>query len=67
VFDALCSPRPYKAAWPIEDARRTIQEGAGSHFDPACVAAFERRWPDIERLYLTRGPALSSYPIPLSA
>ena len=68
VFDALCSPRPYKAAWPLADARRTIQEGAGGHFDPACVAAFERRWPEIEQLYLTRGPAVASHhSLPLSA
>ena len=67
VFDALCSPRPYKPAWPIEDARRAIQEGAGSQFDPACVAAFERRWSDIEHLYSTRGPAVTSHTLPLTA
>lgn len=66
VFDALCSPRPYKAAWPLERAREEIQQGAGSQFDPACVAAFERRWPDIEQLYLTRGPA-AWHPSVLSA
>jgi putative two-component system response regulator len=51
VFDALCSARPYKPAWPLESARREIQNCAGTQFDPACVAAFERRWPDIEALY----------------
>jgi len=40
VFDALTSERPYKKAWSIEDARRLIQEGAGKHFEPACVEAF---------------------------
>lgn len=67
VFDALCSQRPYKPAWPIEDARRTIEEGAGSQFDPACVAAFERRWPDIERLYQMRGPMAVPHQLHLSA
>jgi len=40
VFDALTSERPYKKAWSIEDACKLLKEGSGSHFDPACVAAF---------------------------
>ncbi len=40
VFDALTSARPYKKAWPIEDACQLIRDGSGAHFDPACVAAF---------------------------
>ena len=64
VFDALCSSRPYKLAWPLETARAEIQNGAGSQFDPACVAAFERRWPEIEALYA--GHAASQDSIPLS-
>ena len=51
VFDALCSERSYKPAWPIETARQEIERCAGSHFDPSCVAAFERAWPRIEALY----------------
>ena len=47
VFDALCSERPYKAAWSPEEAYAEICRGAGSHFDPACVAAFARSWPRI--------------------
>ena len=47
VFDALCSERPYKRAWPVEEARREILSLSGTHFDPACVAAFEARWPEI--------------------
>ena len=48
VFDALCSARPYKQAWPIAKARAEIVGLSGSHFDPACVAAFEAEWPQIE-------------------
>lgn len=67
VFDALCSQRPYKPAWPLEDARRAIEDGAGTQFDPACVAAFERRWPEIEQLYLKRGPLAAPHQLSLSA
>lgn len=47
VFDALCSPRPYKAAWSLEAAYAEISANAGTHFDPACVAAFQLKWPEI--------------------
>lgn len=40
VFDALTSERPYKAAWPVEQAMALITEQAGQHFDPALVALF---------------------------
>jgi len=51
VFDALCSRRVYKPAWPVADARLEIKKGAGTQFDPACVAAFERGWPRIAHLF----------------
>ncbi|WP_267549337.1 HD domain-containing phosphohydrolase [Rhizobium rhizogenes] len=51
VFDALCSKRSYKAAWPMADAFREIVNSSGTHFDPACVAAFCRRWTDIKSLF----------------
>ena len=47
VFDALCSERSYKPAWPVDTARKEILRNSGSHFDPACVAAFDRAWPRI--------------------
>lgn len=40
VWDALCSDRPYRAAWPIEKVKKYIREESGSHFDPAVVEAF---------------------------
>lgn len=51
VFDALCSPRPYKPAWPVLEAHEEINRCAGSHFDPQVVAAFNSRWSDIIPLY----------------
>ncbi|WP_322348675.1 HD domain-containing phosphohydrolase [Undibacterium parvum] len=47
VFDALTSERPYKTAWDIDKALALLHEGAGSHFDPQCVAAFVADWPQI--------------------
>jgi putative two-component system response regulator len=40
VFDALTSARPYKAAWPVEDAIDYVREKAGTQFDPALAQAF---------------------------
>jgi putative two-component system response regulator len=40
VFDALTHDRPYKAAWPLEDAVEEIKGLAGTHFDPRVVEAF---------------------------
>jgi putative two-component system response regulator len=42
VFDALCSRRPYKPAFPLEKALEIIRQGRGTHFDPAVVDAFFR-------------------------
>jgi PAS domain S-box-containing protein len=40
VFDALTHDRPYKRAWPVEDAIAEIGRGAGGQFDPRVVTAF---------------------------
>jgi PAS domain S-box-containing protein len=40
VFDALTHDRPYKSAWPVEQAIAEIQRGAGSQFDARVVGAF---------------------------
>ncbi|MEI8158351.1 MAG: HD domain-containing phosphohydrolase, partial [Burkholderiales bacterium] len=40
VFDALTSERPYKKAWPVNDAVEMLKVGKGMHFDPVCVEAF---------------------------
>ncbi|GJD84006.1 HD-GYP domain-containing protein [Methylobacterium haplocladii] len=58
VFDALISARVYKPAWPVEQARAHLEAQAGTHFDPACVAAFVSRWEDIVALVQDR-PATS--------
>ncbi len=40
VFDALISPRVYKAALPVEPVRQLIQQGRGSQFDPDMTDTF---------------------------
>jgi len=40
VYDALVSERPYKRAFPHEDAVAIIAKGKGTHFDPALVDLF---------------------------
>lgn len=51
VFDALCSDRPYKKAWAPCDAYDEIIACSGTHFDPTCVDAFRRKWPQIRALF----------------
>jgi response regulator RpfG family c-di-GMP phosphodiesterase len=40
VFDALVSNRPYKAAWPVEEALEEIREQGGRQFDPRLTELF---------------------------
>jgi PAS domain S-box-containing protein/putative nucleotidyltransferase with HDIG domain len=40
VFDALTHDRPYKPAWPIEQALAMIRSSSGAQFDPQVVNAF---------------------------
>ncbi len=42
AFDALTHERPYKSAWPLEDAIEEIYEQRGRQFDPDVVDAFAR-------------------------
>ena len=47
VFDALTSERPYKAAWPVEEAVNLLQQESGKHFDPDLVGLFVLELPKI--------------------
>jgi len=62
VFDALTSERPYKKAWPVEDAVRYINEQAGRHFDPDLVKVFHevlKEVLEIKERYAEPGIALA--------
>ena len=50
VFDALLSPRPYKEAWPVQDALEELRRERGKHFDPAVVDAFMTLVDDLDPL-----------------
>lgn len=57
VYDAITSVRPYRRPMTAADARATIEEGSGSHFDPDVVAAFLTMIEDENRAEAGRGPA----------
>jgi putative two-component system response regulator len=47
VFDALTSKRPYKEAWPLDDALNEIRTCSGTAFDPKLVACFFKCLPEL--------------------
>jgi PAS domain S-box-containing protein len=42
VYDALCSERPYREAWPHAKVLAHIRSLSGTHFDPEAVEVFLR-------------------------
>ena len=51
VYDALATPRVYKAAWSLDDAAAHILGQAGVHFDPDVVEAFRASRDEFERIH----------------
>jgi len=49
VWDALTHDRPYRPAWPEEEALDFIQSQSGIQFDPKVVKAFVKMQQDIQR------------------
>ena len=47
VFDAVTSERPYKPAFPNDEAMRILRDGRGSQFDPRVVDVFFERLEEI--------------------
>ncbi|HKK93729.1 MAG TPA: response regulator [Longimicrobiales bacterium] len=48
VLDCMTHSRPYRDAWPIEEAMAEIDRCAGTQFDPALAAVILRAWEDGE-------------------
>jgi len=47
VFDALTNDRPYKKAWPDQEAVEEIRSQRGEHFDPLITDLFMDNLPKI--------------------
>ena len=47
VYDALCSPRPYKPPFPKEKSLGIMREKRDNHFDPKVLDAFFKRLDDV--------------------
>ncbi|MCL2774638.1 MAG: response regulator [Oscillospiraceae bacterium] len=50
VYDALISVRPYKKAFPAEEAIRIIVEDSGVHFDPLLIDTFKKLTDEFARI-----------------
>jgi HD-GYP domain-containing protein (c-di-GMP phosphodiesterase class II) len=51
VFDALISVRPYKPAWPVEEALGEIARESGRHFDPRLAQLLLDMAPELVRRF----------------
>jgi len=50
VYDALCSDRPYKQAFPVTKSLEIMLSERGTRFDPSVLDAFLERIADIEEI-----------------
>jgi HD-GYP domain-containing protein (c-di-GMP phosphodiesterase class II) len=50
IFDALTSRRPYKPAWPLDQAVTEMQRWSGKRLDPECVHALVDQRAEIEAI-----------------
>jgi putative two-component system response regulator len=64
VYDALTSVRPYKPAYPTNEAKAIIRRDSGRHFDPVIVEAFCRRFDDF---LWAQEEAVDDFPISFGA
>ena len=64
VYDALCTRRPYREAWPADKAATYLEERSGIEFDPELVEPFLRllRKSDVEMRILGEEPADTQAP-----
>jgi putative two-component system response regulator len=50
AFDTLSMEWPCQESWPVEQVMATLRAGAGKHFDPSLIAAFEDCLPRILKI-----------------
>lgn len=68
VWDALCSDRPYRPAWPYEKVCDHLRQQAGLHFDPNLLELFlqlQEASMVIAGDAATDAPSFWAHPIPL--
>ena len=56
AFDATTTDRPYQKPRTFDEGLAILKEGAGSKWDPECVAAFERILPKMPAPAAPRTP-----------
>ncbi len=56
VFDALTSKRIYKPPFPLKDALKILEDGAGVQFDPRCVEVFIDSLPEVKKVLRKYNP-----------
>ena len=64
VFDALTHERPYKKAWPVQEAVDAILTEAGRQFDPAVVSAFSALQPLMLATPMRKVATTAGAPVP---
>ena len=62
VFDALTCVRPYKRAWPVEDALALIEKEAGQHFDPELAKMFLSMETEVRHIAVEYSDAADALP-----
>lgn len=60
VYDALCSDRPYKVAFPVQKSLEIMLSERGTRFDPVVLDAFLERIADIEAIRNSPPPKYES-------
>jgi len=61
VYDALTAVRPYKKAWPVEDAFGYLTSQRGRHFDRGLVDAFMGVAKDVARIQQELGDQVTGH------
>jgi two-component system response regulator RpfG len=61
VYDALTAVRPYKKAWPVDEAFAYLRSQRGRHFDPQMVDAFLGVSGEVARIQQELGDQVASH------